>query len=79
MLSGEYVSSLVRLAWLYVLRNDPRSRAVLDAAEARRAMPSVPLESVALLDQAWGEYWRRAGEVRLAISSKHNFDLVIQL
>jgi tetratricopeptide (TPR) repeat protein len=69
--SAEYVSALVRLAWLYVLRNDPRSRTVLDLAEARRGTPRLSQESVAMLEQAWGEYWRRAGEVRLAISFKH--------
>ncbi|MGN6529681.1 MAG: hypothetical protein ACTHL8_25080 [Burkholderiaceae bacterium] len=67
--ASEYVAALVRLAWLYVLRNDPRSRAVLDLAESRRATAS--LETTAMLDQAWGEYWRRAGEPRLAISFRH--------
>jgi tetratricopeptide (TPR) repeat protein len=69
--AAEYVSALVRLAWLYVLRNDPRSRTVLDLAEARRATPLLSQESVAMLEQAWGEYWRRARELRLAISFKH--------
>ncbi len=69
--SAEYVSSMVRLAWIYVMRNNPRSRTVLDLAEARRATPLLQQESIAMLEQAWGEYWRRAGEVRLAISFKH--------
>lgn len=67
----EYVAALVRLAWLYVLRNDPRSRAVLDKAEAARADPAVSADTVALLEQTWGEYWRRAGEPRRAIEHKH--------
>jgi tetratricopeptide (TPR) repeat protein len=67
----EYVAALVRLAWLYVLRNDPRSRAVLDKAEAARADPAVSADNVALLEQTWGEYWRRAGEPRRAIEHKH--------
>ncbi|MEP6503076.1 MAG: tetratricopeptide repeat protein [Betaproteobacteria bacterium] len=70
-IAAEYVSALVRLAWLYVLRNDPRSRTVLDLAEGRRATPLLSQESVAMLEQAWGEYWRRARELRLAISFKH--------
>jgi tetratricopeptide (TPR) repeat protein len=69
--AAEYVSALVRLAWLYVLRNDPRSRTVLDLAEARRGTPALPQDAVAMLEQAWGEYWRRARELRLAISFKH--------
>ena len=70
-IASEYVSTLVRLAWQYVLRNDPRSRSVLDLAEARRGTPQLAQESVAMLEQTWGEYWRRAGDVRLAISYKH--------
>ena len=70
-IAAEYMGALVRLAWLYALRNDPRSRTVLDLAEARRATPLLAPESVAMLEQAWGEYWRRARELRLAISFKH--------
>jgi tetratricopeptide (TPR) repeat protein len=70
-ISAEYMIALVRLAWHYVLRNDPRSRDVLDLAEARRNAPKLSAESTAMLDQTWGEYWRRAGEIRLAISFKH--------
>jgi tetratricopeptide (TPR) repeat protein len=66
-----YASSLQGLAWAYVLRNDPRSRTVLDAAEALRAEGDVPEEAHALLDQIWGEYWRRAGDVARAIEHKH--------
>jgi tetratricopeptide (TPR) repeat protein len=66
--ASEYVAALVRLAWLYGLRNDPRARAVLEVAEPRRGTAGLSLEVVAMLDQAWGEYWRRAGEPRLAIS-----------
>ena len=32
-----YLVTLVQLAWLYMLRNDPRARTVLDRAEALRA------------------------------------------
>jgi len=67
----EYVAALVRLAWLYVLRNDPRSRALLDKADADRDDASVSVGTIALLEQAWGEYWRRAGQPRRAIEHKH--------
>jgi len=35
------LTTLVRLAWLYVLRNDARGKAVLDRAEALRAASQV--------------------------------------
>ncbi len=39
----EHVNTLVKLAWLYVLRNDPRSKTVLDRAEASaRALHAGP-------------------------------------
>jgi tetratricopeptide (TPR) repeat protein len=67
----EYVAGLQRLAWFYVLRNDPRSRAVLEQAEVLRSTPELPSETVALLEQAWGEYWRRAGDFRRAVEHHH--------
>jgi len=67
----EYVHTLVKLAWLYVLRNDPRSKAALDEAQARRHVLALPAQLQAMLDQAWGEYWRRAGDLRRAIEHKH--------
>lgn len=66
-----YVHTLVHLGWLYVLRNDPRSKAVLDRAEALRAHCDQAAELLAMLEQAWGEYWRRSGELRRAIEHKH--------
>jgi len=66
-----YASTLVRLAWLYVLRNDPRSRTVLDRAQQLRSERELPPEVLAMLEQAWGEYWRRAGELRRALEHKH--------
>jgi tetratricopeptide (TPR) repeat protein len=67
----EYVNTLSKLAWLYTLRNDPRARAVLDRADALHAQWPIGDEAVALLEQAWGEYWRRAGDLRLALEHKH--------
>jgi len=85
------VGTLVRLGWLYVLRNDPRSKAALDQAEALRAQllqpaappqpsaaprgdapdPAQAAQLVAELDQAWGEYWRRSGDLPRALEHKH--------
>lgn len=66
-----YLTNLVRLAWLYVTRNDARSRPLLDRAEVLRCRPCRTEEPVALLEQCWGEYWRRAGELGKALEHKH--------
>ena len=70
-LVDEYVDALVRLGWLYVLRNDPRSRAALDRADGLRARHTLVLPTLAMLEQTWGEYWRRAGELPRALEHKH--------
>ena len=70
-LSAAYLETLVKLAWLYVLRNDPRSRAVLDRAEAEREHNADAATTLAMLEQAWGEYWRRSGDLRQALEHKH--------
>lgn len=69
--AAHYLVTLVRLAWLYVLRNDPRSKTVLDRAESMRARVAAPDEIVGILEQTWGEYWRRAGDMDQAIAHKH--------
>jgi tetratricopeptide (TPR) repeat protein len=66
-----YVATLVKLAWLYVLRNDPRSKAVLERADALRDHCAHAIEVLAMLEQTWGEYWRRSGELRRALEHKH--------
>jgi tetratricopeptide (TPR) repeat protein len=67
----EYVAALQKLAWFHTLRNDPRSLAVLTRAEQSRAGHPVSDRVVALLEQTWGEYWRRAGELRRSVEHKH--------
>jgi tetratricopeptide (TPR) repeat protein len=59
---GHFVVALARLAWLYLLRNDGRSKPLLDKAENLRREHSVPTEALGVLEQAWGEYWHRAGD-----------------
>jgi tetratricopeptide (TPR) repeat protein len=56
---------------MYTLRNDPRSLDLLTRIESLRARGSVDAERGALLDQTWGEYWRRAGDIARAIEHKH--------
>ncbi len=67
----EYATTLVRLAWLHVLRNDPQSRTVLDSAQKLRSQHDVQPDVAAMLEQAWGEYWRRAGDLRRSLEHKH--------
>jgi tetratricopeptide (TPR) repeat protein len=70
-IASAYVTTLVYLAWLYVLRNDPRARTVLDRAEELRADSNITPQVQAALEQTWGEYWRRAGDLRRALEHKH--------
>jgi tetratricopeptide (TPR) repeat protein len=69
--AAHYVTTLVRLAWLYAMRNDPRSRAVLDRAESLRGGLAIADDVLGMLEQTWGEYWRRAGELRKALDHKY--------
>lgn len=62
----EYLAALQRVAWHYVQRNDARARAVLERADLLRSAVSASPEVHALVEQAWGEYWRRSGELRRA-------------
>jgi len=66
-----YMVTLVRLAWLYVLRNDPRSKTVLELAQSLGDRSAAPVDVIGMLEQTWGEYWRRAGDVDKAIAHKH--------
>ena len=66
-----YLTTLARLAWLYVLRNDPRARPLLDQAEALRAMHPPPDDVLGVLEQTWGEYWRRAGEPARSLEHRY--------
>jgi len=65
------VTTLARLAWLYLQRNDPRSKAVLDRAAALCTQFKVPDDARGLLEQVWGEYWRRAGDLRRSIEARY--------
>jgi tetratricopeptide (TPR) repeat protein len=66
-----YLTTLVRLAWLYVLRNDPRGKTVLDRSQGLRQQVALPDDVLGMLEQTWGEYWRRAGDIRQALDHKH--------
>jgi tetratricopeptide (TPR) repeat protein len=67
----EFVVALVRIAWSHMLRNDPRSRAALDRAEALRHRVPLALPTLAMLEQTWGEYWRRSADLPRSLEHKH--------
>lgn len=58
-----FITTHVRLAWLYLQRNDPRSEAVLERAEALRSRFALPDPLVGMLEQAWSLFWRRSGKI----------------
>jgi tetratricopeptide (TPR) repeat protein len=66
-----YAHTLVRLAWLCVSRNDAKARPVLEQAQAMFESRTLSAELAAMLEQTWGEYWRRAGDLRRALECKH--------
>lgn len=66
-----YVATLVRLAWLYALRNDPRARALLERAQAVAARHTLAPATLAMLEQTWGECLRRGGDLPRALEHKH--------
>lgn len=66
----EYAATLVRLAWLHVLRDDPRARSVLERVDALRAARTLSPGVLAMLEQTWGELWRRAGDLKRALEHK---------
>jgi tetratricopeptide (TPR) repeat protein len=68
---AQYMTTLVRLAWMHVLRNHPQSKAMLERAEQLRRTQPVPEDLIGMLEQTWGEYWRSAGDHQRALQSKH--------
>lgn len=71
MTGDEFVSTLAKLSWLYALRNDPRAKAVLDYADTVRANLQISDFVCAMLEQCWGEYWRRANNLPKALEHQH--------
>lgn len=67
----EYVATLVRLAWLYALRNDPRAMSLLERAQALAGRHALSPATMAMVEQTWGECLRRAGDLPRALEHKH--------
>jgi tetratricopeptide (TPR) repeat protein len=66
-----HLTSLVRLAWMHVVRDHPRAKSMLEDAEALRRRDGATDDLVGLLEQSWGEYWRRAGDHERAVQARH--------
>ena len=64
----EQVLALDGLAWMHLLRNDPRARTLLAQAEQLAATAPMPLPVRASLAQTRSELWRRAGDPSQAIT-----------
>ena len=65
-----YLTTLTRLAWLYLQRNDPRAKTVLERTQQIGGAIDVPDEIAGMLAQSWGELARRSGQLREALQHK---------
>ena len=61
---------MTRLAWLYLQRNDPRAKTVLERTQQIGGAIDVPDEIAGMLAQSWGELARRSGQLREALQHK---------
>lgn len=68
---AQYMTTLVRLGWMHVLRNHPQAKSMLQRADDLRQTHAVPEDLVGMLEQSWGEYWRVAGDSQRALQAKH--------
>jgi tetratricopeptide (TPR) repeat protein len=67
----EYAQCVVHLAWLHLRRNNPKARTLLDQVAQLQASAPLDDRTVGSLEQAWGEYWRCAGNPQRALEHKH--------
>jgi tetratricopeptide (TPR) repeat protein len=63
------LTSLVRLAYLYLRRGDPRCKALLERANDVRASCDAPLDVQAMIESAWGEQRQRERDTSAAIEA----------
>lgn len=64
------LAALVGLAWMHVMVNDPMARDLLEEAEKLRDATALPGEAVAMLEQAWSEYHRRASDMERSLAAR---------
>ncbi len=63
----ERAALLIHLGWHYTLRKDPRAEGILTRADQIVPDGHANAATRARLSQAWGEYWRRAGQTQRAV------------
>ncbi|WP_158288930.1 tetratricopeptide repeat protein [Rubrivivax albus] len=68
--AAELATTLARLAWLYLLRNDPRAGPTLDRITALGERFALPDAVLGLVEQVRGEHARRRGELAQAIEHR---------
>jgi tetratricopeptide (TPR) repeat protein len=64
------LTSLVRLAYLYLRRSDPRCKVLLERANEVRASCDAPLDLQAMIESAWGEQLQRERNTSAAIEAR---------
>jgi tetratricopeptide (TPR) repeat protein len=66
----EALRTLVRLAWLYALRQHPRTHDTLLQVDRLAQLQPLGARDRALVDDAWGEYWRLAGDLPQSMAAR---------
>ncbi len=74
----EYASCIVHLAWLHLRRNNPRAKTLLEQLPQLSGQQSISDETIAALEQTWGEYWRCLGNPRRSLEHHHKALVIFQ-
>lgn len=69
--ANEYASCVVHLAWLFLRRNNPKAKTLLEQFAHIDADTQLEAATIGALEQTWGEYWRCVGNPRRALEHKH--------
>jgi tetratricopeptide (TPR) repeat protein len=65
----ERIATMLRLAWLYIKRNDPKAQIIIEQCEESIDTATHDLETLASLAQARAELARRSGHLQDAVES----------
>ncbi len=65
----ERIAAMIRLAWLYIKRNDPKAKVIVEQCEEAIDVAAHDLETLASLAQARAELARRSGNLQDAVES----------
>ncbi len=66
---AERINVMIRLAWIYIKRNDPRAQIIVEQCEGYADVVASELETLASLAQARAELSRRSGNIQDAVES----------